>query len=71
MFYEGEFGEYVKINRFRSTKDLNTKEMTIAIERFRNWTSKELGVYLPEPSDMALIQELEIEVSKFSSQIHV
>lgn len=63
LFYEGEFGTLIKIERWRSTATLNTKEMTLAIDRFRDYSSKEAGIYLPEPHDLALIQEMEIQVN--------
>lgn len=63
LFYEGEFGTLIKIERWRSTASLNTEEMTLAIDRFRDYSSKEAGIYLPEPSDLALIQEMEIQVN--------
>ena len=62
-FYEGEFGVLVKIERWRSTANLNTQEMTLCIERFRDYASVEAGIYLPEPSDLALLQDLEIQVN--------
>ncbi len=48
----------------RSTASLNKKEMTQAITAFRNYSSKELGLYLPEPSDLAGISRMEEEVSR-------
>ena len=62
-FYEGEFGELVKIERWRSTANLNTQEMTLCIDRFRDYASKEAGIYLPEPIDLVLLQDLEIQVN--------
>ena len=35
----------------RSTKELDTAEMTTAIERFRNWASCEAEIYLPAPNE--------------------
>jgi hypothetical protein len=64
IFYEGEFGELVKIERWRSTSDLDTSETTTAINRFRDYSSKEAGIYLPEPDDLILLQEIEIQISK-------
>lgn len=49
-------------DEFRSTSDLDTKELTVAIERFRNWASKEGGIYLPEPKDLALLNEIEYQI---------
>lgn len=63
LFYEGEHGQLVKIERWRSTADLDTGEMTLAIERFRDYASKEAGIYLPEPKDLALLQEIEYQIA--------
>ena len=62
-FYEGEFGRLIKIERWRSTATLNTEEMTLCINRFRDYASKEAGIYLPEPTDLVMIRQLEIEVT--------
>lgn len=62
-FYEGEFGNLIKIERWRSTASLDTEEMTLCINRFRDYASKEAGIYLPEPTDLVMIRQLEIEVT--------
>lgn len=67
LFYEGEHGP-LKVERFRSTASLDTAEMTLVIDRFRNWASIEFNIYLPEPDDLALIEKLEIEISKHQNQ---
>jgi len=36
--------------------------MTTAIERFRNYASKEAGIYLPEAGEIAMLQQIEHEV---------
>lgn len=61
-FYEGEFGELIKIERWRSTADLDTKEMTVCIDRFRDYASIQAGIYIPEPHDLVLLQEVEIQI---------
>lgn len=48
---------------WRSTADLNTKELTTAIDRFRNYSSKEAGIYLPEPKDQVYLQEIEKQLN--------
>ena len=68
LFYEGEFGSTIKIERWRSTASLDTAEMSLAIDRFRNFASAECSIYLPEPKDLALIQQMEIEISKRKNQ---
>jgi hypothetical protein len=71
LFYEGEHEGKIKglvVDRWRSTSSLDTAELTLAIDRFRDFSSIELGIYLPEPSDLALIQQMEKEISKHSNQ---
>ena len=46
----------------RSSAELDTKEMTTAIDRFRDWASKEVGIYLPSPDEHGLLGEMEREV---------
>jgi hypothetical protein len=36
--------------------------MTTAIERFRNWSSQEAGVYLPSPDEREFLREIEMEI---------
>lgn len=52
-----------KIRVIRSSADLDTMEMTTAIERFRNWASGK-GFYIPSPEEHLMIQQMEIEVSR-------
>lgn len=61
-FYEGEHGDLVKIERWRSSADLDTGEMSLCIDRFRDYSAKEAGIYLPEPKDLALLREIEIQI---------
>lgn len=71
LFYDGDIEGKIKgviIQRWRSTASLDKNEYTLAIDRFRNFSSKELGIYLPEPKDLALLQELENEISKHKNQ---
>lgn len=65
-FKTGEVREH-----WRSSADLNTKEMTVAIERFRNYASKEAGIYLPEANEDKFLQHIEIEASKYENLIYV
>lgn len=62
IFYEGEVGDLVSIQRWRSSADLDTAELTTAIENFRDYSSREAGIYLPEPSDLTALNHLEIEL---------
>jgi len=61
-FYEGEFGRIVKIERWRSTANLDTAEMALCIDRFRDYSAKEAGIYLAEPNDLNFLREIEIQI---------
>ncbi len=47
-----------------STSKLDTAEMTLSIDRFRNYATQQAGIYLPEPSDLPFLQQIEIEAEK-------
>lgn len=47
----------------RSTRDLNTLEMTTAIERFRNYSAGSAGIYLPSPNEQEFLSHIEREIS--------
>ena len=61
-----EIYEYEKDGKkfIRSSAELDTKEMTITIDRFRDYSSKEAGIYLPTPDDRGFLEEIEFELSK-------
>lgn len=40
-----------EVEYIRSTTELDKGEMTTAIERFRNYSSAECGLYLPQPNE--------------------
>lgn len=40
-----------EVKTLRSSTTLDTREMIISIERFRNWSSAECGLYLPAPNE--------------------
>jgi len=69
LFYEGDHGKLVRIDRWRSTASLDTGEMTTAIDRFRNYASLEAGIYLPEPNDLALIREIENQIKNLKEYL--
>lgn len=52
------------IERIKSTKDCTKEEITMAIDRFRNWSSSECNIHLPSPDDRAFLQSIEVEMSK-------
>ena len=52
----------VVVNYLRSTTELTTQEMTLAIDRFRHQAQMEAGIYLPSPSDRDFILHCEQEI---------
>ena len=53
-----------KIKVLRSSADLDTAEMSLSIERFRNWAAQEVGIYIPSADEAILIQQMEIEIER-------
>ncbi len=49
---------------WRSSEALDTKEMTICIDRFRNWSSKNFGIYIPEANEKQFLDHIENEIEK-------
>ena len=66
-------GEVVK--GFASITEKTSAELTLAIERFRNWSAStepgHPGLYLPEPKELDYLQEIEIELSKFENKLYL
>lgn len=54
-----------RVRYVKSSASLDTGEMTLSIERFRNWAAAEAGISLPEPSDEAGIREMQIEAERY------
>ncbi|WP_424493933.1 hypothetical protein [Salinimicrobium sp. GXAS 041] len=68
IFYDGDKDYFGKnVDKWRSTTDLNTGEMTTAIDRFRDFSATQ-GCYLPEPKDLNWLTEIENELSKNTSK---
>lgn len=65
LFVEELADKYAgKVTTLRSSADLDSAEMTTAIERFRNWASEEAGIYLPAPHEEEWLRAIEKEISK-------
>ena len=56
---EGKRGDYV----LRSTKELDSKEMSLAIDRFRNWVACEFGEYIPEANETEHLNCIQRKIS--------
>lgn len=67
MFYAGTFSDPVtgeECGKWRSSSSLTKEEMSLAIERWRNWSSDELGIYIPTQEEHAAIKQAAVEVKK-------
>ena len=51
------------IDHIRSTAELTKEEMSMAIDRFKRWGA-ENGIYMPNPEDIHLLKEIEIEMGR-------
>ena len=61
-YRENKHGEKVKY--LRSSSDLDTLEMTTAIDRFRNYASAQAGIYLPSPNESQFLTYIEQEIER-------
>ena len=57
-----------RITSLRSSRDLNTEEMSTAIDRYMKFCS-ELGIYIPSPEDEELIEQAEYEIARIEKWI--
>lgn len=57
------------IEVWRSSASLTQEEMSLSINRFRNWAANEAGIYIPPPDDARLVQLMEIEIEKYKEYI--
>ncbi len=48
----------------KSSRELTKEEMSVAIDRFRNWAAAEGGIELPSPDDGAFLAAIEVELSQ-------
>lgn len=53
-----------RIKVLRSSADLDTAEMSLSIERFRNWAAQEACIYIPSADEAIFIQQMEIEIER-------
>lgn len=59
-----------EISYLRSSAELTTGEMTTAIERFRNYSSAQAGIYLPSPNENDFLLYIEKEIERNKDFIH-
>lgn len=51
------------VTRWRSSASLSTEEMTLAIDRWRNWAARQ-GWYIPSPEEEAMIRQSAAEIDR-------
>lgn len=61
--YEREDRLAGRVEVLRSSRDLSVEQMSLAIDRFKTWASQQ-GIYLPNPEDLALLQDIEVEMGR-------
>lgn len=52
-----------EVETLRSSRDLSKEEMSLSIDRYRRFCSDN-GVYIPEPGDEEIIQQIEFEMAR-------
>lgn len=55
----------------RSSAELNTEQMSITIEKLRNYSNNELGTYIPEANEIAYLNHIEEELNKYESKVYL
>lgn len=53
-----------RVQVVKSSSAIDTKQMTIAIDRFRNWSSVEAGIYLPDANEHEFMEHIQNEVER-------
>ena len=59
-----------RVQYVRSSADLRADEMNLSIERFRNWSAMEAGIYLPEATSEAELAALQVEVERYKTYLY-
>tara|TARA_R110000803_G_scaffold175267_1_gene237800 strand:- start:787 stop:981 length:195 start_codon:yes stop_codon:yes gene_type:complete len=54
------------IDEIKSSKDLDSVQMTEAIDRFRNWSASDEGgnIYIPTANENKFLDEIEVLISQ-------
>ena len=55
----------IEVEYIRSSRDLDTLEMTTAIERFRNYSSAVAGLYIPAPNETEALFAAQQQMEKY------
>lgn len=58
-----------KVEYLRSSADLSKEEMTLSIDRLRDWSSQVVGIYLPAANEQDFLASIEYEMSRYKQWI--
>lgn len=65
LFAERKSDRYMgEIEVLRSSRDLTKEQMALAIERFKDWSSKEAGIRLPDANEQEFLKAIQIELDR-------
>lgn len=53
-----------RVEYIRSSRELDTAEMSRTIDRFRQWSEEAAGIRLPSPDDRAILDYIEMEINR-------
>lgn len=59
-----------RVRYIKSSSELTTEEMSLSIDRLRNWAALEAGIYIPTPEDEAQVVAMQIEVERHKEWIY-
>lgn len=54
-----------KVVSLRSSRDLDVREMTTAVERFRNYSSAVAGLYIPSPNETEALFAAQRQIEQY------
>lgn len=57
-----------KIKFYKSTAELDTLQMTLVIEKFRAYMMATFQMYIADPNEHLLIEQLESEISRYGNK---
>lgn len=60
----------IEVEYIRSSRDLDTLEMTTAIERFRNYSSAVAGLYIPAPNETEALFAAQQQMEKYEEYMY-
>lgn len=66
--YDAILGKTVKY--VRSSASLTADEMSLSIDRFRNWSATEAGIYIPDAMSQAELAALQVEVERYKTYLY-